>query len=109
MTHAASEAIGRYRAAADETRSADAVLQSELRRLYAFLHDLESPAHHLAFHADGSYTRGEACTISIEQAPSLERAVELRKTFEAARDREHALYNELTPAERVKLSVAKVE
>lgn len=99
-----SATLAAYHEAQAATAEACHALDAGLQAMRGFLADLESASHHLAFHGDGSYTRGEACTITLEQQPSLEALIALRTAWELARDRERELYSGLSSEERVGLA-----
>lgn len=101
-----SDTLAAYHDAREATVEARAALDAGLEQMRGFLADLDSAAHHLAFHGDGTYTRGEACTISLEQRPSLDDVIALRTAWERARDHERELYSQLSSEERVALSNA---
>lgn len=104
MTQEPVAGIEEYQRALAEANAIREELDRELTRVRGFLRDLESASHHLAFHGDGTYTRGEACTISLEDEPSMAAAIAARRRWEEARMREREAYAALTASQRVALS-----
>ena len=98
------EPLHAYHEATEHARDARRELDAALKLFRGFLEDLDSAAHHLSFHGDGSYTRGEACTIHIENVPDFDAVIAARQRWETARNRERELHGKLTAAQRVALT-----
>lgn len=100
---AATNALDQYREAAARTAELRRELDARVAELSAFVRDLGSDAN-LAFHDDGTYARGEACTLVLEDLPDFAEAIEARKRWETARDTERDTHSRLSAAERVQLA-----
>lgn len=98
------DALTAFHEATEFARQARRELDSALREFRGFLEDLDSAAHHLSFHGDGGYTRGEACTIHIENVPDFDAVIAARQRWETARNRERELHGKLSAAQRVALT-----